>query len=121
MTVLVDSSVWINHFRRGDDALRRLLDSRLVCTQEPILGELISGRLARRDDALRWLLALPRLREPSFDETAGLIEREHLWGQGLSWIDCLILAGARLNRVQLWTRDLRLTSAARRLGCAYPG
>ena len=46
------------------------------------------------------------------------IERQHLHGSGLGWIDVHLLASARLMRESLWSADRRLREAAVRLGLA---
>ena len=53
------------------------------------------------------------------DEVLRLIEEESLHGTGIGYIDSHLLASTRLtNGGTLWTRDLRLASAAARLGLA---
>ncbi|MBU0770784.1 MAG: hypothetical protein KKE66_05080, partial [Gammaproteobacteria bacterium] len=45
--VLVDSSVWVDHYRHGNDTLIPLLDRDLVLIHPLIIGELACGTLNR--------------------------------------------------------------------------
>jgi predicted nucleic acid-binding protein len=47
--ILVDTSIWIDHFRCGDSELRKIIeDDRLLC-HPAIIGELALGSLRDRD------------------------------------------------------------------------
>ena len=51
--VLVDTSIWVDHFRRGNKALEQLLIDDLVMTHPLVIGELWTldkrlGGLAKR-------------------------------------------------------------------------
>ena len=60
--VLVDSSVWIEYFRQGDDVLTRLIEEDMVCTNELILSELLPVLYARNEhQVINSLLALERI------------------------------------------------------------
>jgi hypothetical protein len=88
----------------------------VVATHDGIVEEIALGSIARRDATLSLLGALiraPRLRR---DELLSLVDRDRLWGRGLSVIDVQLLGSARLARAALWTRDERLLTAAAGLG-----
>jgi predicted nucleic acid-binding protein len=57
--LLVDTSVWINHLRQRDTRLAQLLEDGLVWTHPFVIGELACGNLAKRDDVLELISALP--------------------------------------------------------------
>ncbi|MBK8167893.1 MAG: PIN domain-containing protein [bacterium] len=118
--LLVDTSVWIDHLRgrRGD--LAGPLQEGLVLTHPHVIGELACGNLARRDEVLRLLAALPQAPEATHAEALALVAGERLSGRGLGWVDVHLLAGARLAAARLWTRDRALAAAAARLGLGYP-
>jgi predicted nucleic acid-binding protein len=59
--MLVDTSVWIDHFRRTESALAAALDRGDVHCHDFVIGELACGTLARRDEVLTLLQAVPRL------------------------------------------------------------
>jgi predicted nucleic acid-binding protein len=113
--LLVDTSVWIDHLRgrRGD--LAGPLHDGLVLTHPFVIGELACGNLARRDEVLRLLAALPRAPEATHEEALALLAGSRLAGCGLGWVDVHLLAGARLAGARLWTRDRALAAAAARL------
>jgi predicted nucleic acid-binding protein len=114
--VLVDTSVWVNHFRAPNMDLEDLLDEGRVATHPFVIGELACGSLRRRTEVLRLIEALPFAPVASHDEVLTFIERERLHGSGLGWIDMHLLASARLGRQSLWSADRRLRTAALRLG-----
>ena len=117
--ILVDTSVWVDHLRDGDDGLRAVLHDGHVVTHPFVIGELACGVIRRRDEVLELLRALPAARIASHGEALGLVETHRLAGAGMGWIDVHLLAAARLSHFQLWTRDQRLLAAARRLNVAY--
>ena len=117
--ILVDTSVWIDHLRRGDDGLTELLNQRLVLTHPFVIGELALGNLRQRDIVLSALLGIPRANVANDDEVMRLINQESLFGFGIGYIDAHLLAAARLAAdATLWTRDKRLSAVADRLSLA---
>jgi predicted nucleic acid-binding protein len=114
--VLVDTSVWIDHFREPNADLERLLDQGRVSTHPFVIGELACGSLARRAEILGLMEALPFAIIATHDEAVAFVERQRLHGSGLGWIDVHLLASARLTRQSLWSADRRLRQAAVRLG-----
>jgi predicted nucleic acid-binding protein len=116
--VLVDTSVWIDHFRRKNARLAELLDGSQVWSHPFVIGELACGNLARRREVLSYLDALPQTPLVDHDEVRGFIESHGLSGRGLGWIDVHLLASARLASVPFWTVDKRLAAVARTLDLA---
>lgn len=115
--ILVDTSVWIDHFHGAEPRLvQGLLDS-AIGTHTGVIGELALGTLRRRGDVLRDLRSLPILPEALPDEVLWMVERHALFGRGLAWVDAHLLASLLLSpRWSLWTRDKRLHEAAQQLG-----
>jgi predicted nucleic acid-binding protein len=117
--ILADTSVWIGHFREHDFRLAALLNSGRVLMHPFVLGELAMGSLASRAQILADLHALPAIGAAMEDEVLGFIERQHLFGLGIGYVDAHLLAAVRLaSGARLWTLDKRLASAAGRLGLA---
>jgi predicted nucleic acid-binding protein len=114
--VLVDSSVWISHLQSPNAKLIQLLEVGEVVIHPFILGELASGNLRDRARLLGDLKKIPILNEVSFTEVLELIENQKLFGKGLGWVDCQLLATALVNEVKIFTKDLALQTAAKRLG-----
>ncbi len=117
--VIVDTSIWINHFRRADGALIDLLERPLVLTHPAVVGELACGTLRRRGEILDWMRDLPRATVARDDEVLRLIEHAELWGQGIGWVDAHLVAAARLGSDRIWTADRRLRSVCADLEIAY--
>ena len=114
--ILVDTSVWIDHLRRGNLRLKSLLLENSVLTHPFILGELACGRLKNRQMIMNYLRALPECVCAAHEEVLFLLENEQLYGRGIGWIDAHLLASARLSRALIWTLDLRLVCVASKLG-----
>jgi len=115
---LVDTSLWVEHLRRGHSGLATLLDRGEVQCHAFVIGELACGNLTRRAETLGLLATLPRAAMADHDEVLALVERARLAGRGLGWVDMHLLASARLSRSSILTLDLDLARAARDLGVA---
>lgn len=114
--ILVDTSIWIDHLRKGDSALAEHLSGGEVLTHPLIIEELACGHLAHRDEILGLLEALPSAPVASHTEVLGLISGERLGGSGIGSVDAHLLASARLANVMIWSRDKPLARAAKKLG-----
>ena len=114
--ILVDSSVWVDHLRKGDRRLVTLLDTSQVLTHPFVVGELALGSLENRESILSSLKGLPQAATATDEEVQQLIERNALFGLDIGYIDAHLLAAVRLNAgSQLWTRDKRLGAIANRM------
>jgi predicted nucleic acid-binding protein len=116
--VLVDTSVWVDHFRQGVSLLDDLLRSGGVVTHPFVIGELACGNLKNRKKILSLLSNLPSLQMATHAEALHLAESRSLYGSGIGWIDVHLLASASLGHVPIWTRDGKLRTVASRLGIA---
>ena len=114
--VLVDTSVWIEHFRFGNHALRNALNDSLVLMHPFVLGELACGGFKNRTRVLSDLAALPAAQTAAQEEVLRLVDDRRLWGRGIGWIDAHLLASALLSGCRLWTTDVRLNRVAGALG-----
>src|SRR5262245_66400046 len=114
--VLADTSVWLEHFRRGEPSLVDRLSEGLVLMHPFVSGELACGSLKDRTAVLSDLLALPQAKVACNTEVLQFIEDRRLWGRGLGWIDAHLLASALLSNCRIWTLDVRLAKAAADLG-----
>lgn len=107
--ILVDTSIWTDHFRKSRTALVGLLETGIVCTHPFVIGELACGNLPRRKTTLRDLHNLPAVRPARDIEVLELIETRKLWGRGIGLIDVHLMAAAQIGHHQIWTRDRRLS------------
>jgi predicted nucleic acid-binding protein len=116
--ILADTSVWVEHFRRGDPELRELLREGMVVMHPFVLGELACGNLRRRKEILGYLGELPAAVTATDEEVLRFVEGRRLYGRGVGWVDVHLLASARLSGVSLRTRDRRLAELAGKEGVA---
>jgi hypothetical protein len=114
--VLVDTSVWVEHFRWGQPDLFRLLTEAAVLIHPWIVGELACSNLKNRARILFDLNALPPVLQASTDEVLSFIEDRSLWGRGIGWIDSHLLASALMSNCRFWTVDKRLAQTALEIG-----
>ena len=114
--ILVDTSLWIAHFRKGGSRLAELLSEALVLVHPFVVGELACGNLRNRARILSDLEALASAVSATHEEVMRLIEDRNLWGLGTGWIAGHLLASALLSNCQLWTLDTRLVRAAAAAG-----
>jgi hypothetical protein len=117
--ILVDTSVWADHLRAGDQALAGLLEAGKVLAHPFVIGELALGNLPRRDQPLRALQDLPQASVATDREVLHFVDRHRLFGLGVGYVDAHLLASVSLTAgAGLWTRDRQLGRAADRLGLA---
>lgn len=95
--ILVDTSVWIDHFRRADPALVGMLNDCRVLGHPFVTGELALGNLRNRDDILDALHGLPRANIATDDEVLLFILQGALSGRGIGYVDVHLLASVRLS------------------------
>ena len=119
--ILVDTSVWVEHLRRGLPGLADVLGQGLVLVHPFVVGELACGNLENRREILDLLVALPVAVSATDDEVLHLLEERRLMGRGIGWVDAHLLASALLSEAPLWTRDRRLAETAAFLGIERRG
>jgi predicted nucleic acid-binding protein len=114
--VLADTSVWIAHFRKSNQALQTLLSADQVLCHPMVLVEIACGTPpAPRARTLSDLRQLRSASLASTDETLALIERERLQDSGCGAIDLLLLGSVLLTSdALLWTLDKNLRTLAAR-------
>jgi predicted nucleic acid-binding protein len=115
--ILVDTSVWVDHLRAGDEQLAGLLQAGEVLAHPFVIGELALGGLGDADLVLSSLMDLPKAAVAGDQEVLHFIDRHSLAGRGIGYVDAHLLAASRLTSgAALWTRDKRLSAAADDLG-----
>ena len=121
MNVLVDTSVWVDHFRRTNNALIDLITRDLAATHPMVIVELACGTPpAPRAQTLGDLALLTHVQQATMGEVQEFIEREKLYGLGCGLVDMSLLASTIITPdTKLWTMDKRLNDLAERFGVAY--
>jgi hypothetical protein len=95
--ILVDTSVWIEHFRTGSDRLRTLLLDEQVLCHPFVVGELACGTLQKRGEILKMLKPLPEAHLLDHEEVLGFVETRRLYGCGIGWVDAHLLSPQRCS------------------------
>jgi hypothetical protein len=117
--VLVDTSVWVDHWRRGNDELAALAEEDRIVVHPMVIGELALGALRSRAEVLGDLRDLRAASMAEHEEVLELVERHKLWGRGIGWVDAHLLASSLLDDVKLWTMDKHLGRVAKDLGTLW--
>ncbi len=111
--VLVDTSVWVDFLRSGDQELANMLQRNQVVIHPMIIGELACGNLNNRQPLLKLWSSLKTLTQASHQEVLYFIEHHHLMGIGVGYVDVHLLASVALSMdARLWTNDKRLADVA---------
>lgn len=121
MSVLIDTSVWVDHFRNGNDALTSLILRDEGLYHPMVLGELACGTPPEpRAQTLEDISLLQPAYEATPQEVLALIEEKQLYGLGCGLVDITLLASTLLTpAARLWTMDKRLAALAQRFDVAY--
>lgn len=121
MNVLVDTSVWVDFFKHGNQQLIHLLTIDAAMTHPMIIGELRCGTPPEpRQKTLANIALLKHCQQANLDEVSVFVETHKLYGLGCGLIDMTLLASTILTpNSQLWTLDKRLLSLATRFNIAY--
>lgn len=120
MNVLVDTSVWVGHFKQRNDHLVALLESDRVVCHPYVVMEIACGTPPHRRALIAMLAELESTPLATSDELLELIERRNLYGRGCGLVDISLLASALLSeQTLLWTADKRLEAVAAELHRAY--
>ncbi|MEQ1964770.1 VapC toxin family PIN domain ribonuclease [Xenorhabdus khoisanae] len=121
MTILVDTSVWVDHFKNRNDGLIQLLSWDLVLIHPMILAEIACGTpLTPRLQTLGDLGLLPQSHQANIAEVMAFIENEKLYGLECGLVDITLLASTLITPgARLWTLDKRLERLAKRFNANY--
>ena len=119
--VLIDTSVWVEHFRQCNDAVKDLLELDMALSHPMVRLELACGTPpAPRAQTLHDLGLLQQTQQASLQEVMDFIEREKLYGLGCGLVDMVLLASTMITPgAQLWTLDKRLAALAERFGVMH--
>jgi predicted nucleic acid-binding protein len=121
MSVIIDTSVWVDHFRNRNDVLVSLLQADQALAHQMVLVELACGTPpSPRTRTLGQIGLLRSCNQASLDEVMHLVESEKLYDLGCGLVDISLLGSALITPgATLWTLDKRLADLAERLGVAF--
>ena len=117
--ILVDTSVWEDHFRKGNEELEKLLNDEDVVCHPFIIEELACGNLKNRKEIIILLQSLSTTETADNNELLLFIDNRKLMGKGLGLIDMHLLSSAILSKASLWTLDKNLKQEAAKLRVDY--
>jgi predicted nucleic acid-binding protein len=114
---LVDTSVWADHVKKPVAELVKALEAEDEVLMHPfVFGELFLGSFRGRDRLLSDLSMLQVARLPTDTEVLEIANRFRLQGSGIGWVDCHLLASAKLSGAKLMTHDIALKAACVKAG-----
>jgi len=120
MKVLVDSSVWVGHFKQRNDHLVTLLEADLVVCHPFIVAEVACGTPPSRKAIISLLSELEHALMASHDELLTLLDARQLYGRGCGFVDLSLLASALLSEgTQIWTLDKKFEQLAIEVNRAF--
>ena len=115
--ILADTSIWIDHLRKGDEQLRELLLGDSILCHPVIVAEIALGSLKARNEVLGLMDNLPMLAEAQIAETRFMIEDRRLFSRGIGLVDAALVAACLIvPGTHIWTRDQRLAAVAKEVG-----
>lgn len=118
--VLVDTSVWADHFRTGEPGLIALLGEESVVMHPFVIGELALGNLRDWAATVASLNELPQLPIVPMDVYLSAIREARLVAAGIGFVDAhLLISARRAQDLRLWTRDKRLAAKAEAFGLRW--
>lgn len=121
MAILVDTSVWVEHFKNRNERLIQLLNQDMVLIHPMIVAEIACGTPpSPRKRTLDDLELLPQSSQASLTEVIAFIEDKALYGLGCGLVDITLLASTLLTPgTRIWTLDKRLRKMAERFNIQY--
>jgi predicted nucleic acid-binding protein len=118
--ILVDTSIWADHFRHEIAHLSLLVANEEVLQHPFVTGELALGNPVDRLAMIRMLEALDQAEICNPLEFHSFIEIRSLGGTGIGFVDGhLLVTAEKIDGVRLWTRDKKLAAQSARLGLSY--
>jgi hypothetical protein len=120
VNILVDSSVWVGHFKQRNEQLAELLEAGVVVCHPHIVMEIACGTPPNRRAIIGMLAELESTPVATSTELLAMLEGQRLYGRGCGLVDLSLIASALLaNKTLLWTLDKRLDQIASELNLAY--
>jgi predicted nucleic acid-binding protein len=117
--ILVDTSVWVDHFSDPNPVLANLLDAAEILAHPFVIGELTMGSRPKRN-LIGLLFKLDRALMATDQEVLHFVAAHKLHGVGIGYLDAHLLASTQMTPdTILWTRDKRLAAAAATLSINY--
>ena len=117
--IIVDTPVWVHHFRKSNEELGELLDDGDIMIHPFVIGELALGQLRNRAEIISLMEKLPQAPTLTQNDLLTLIENHKLWGSGIGWVDLNILGSSLITDTLVWTLDKSLMRTCQKLDCCF--
>ena len=116
--LLLDSSAWIKHIRRGDAVVDQALADGRARGHPDVAGEVAMGTGSHASQLRDTILRLPQVEPVERRQLFALVEERAMNGRGIGWIDAGIVAAclATTPPTTLCTRDRRMLEMVRFIG-----
>jgi len=120
MNILVDSSVWVGHFKQRNEDLVGLLEKDMVLCHPYVVAEIACGTPPSRQVIISMLAELESAPVATQKELLTLLNTRQLFGRGCGFVDISLLASALISeKILIWTIDRRFELIANELSRAY--
>ena len=119
--ILVDTTVWVSHFRQSNLSLVYLLTNDQVLCHPLVMLEIACGSPpAPRHKTLEYLDKLQTVKTATNREIMTLIDAHNLQDSGCGAIDMALLASALITeKAKIWTQDKKLDTLAKKLEVSF--
>lgn len=117
--ILVDTSIWVDHYRQPSTELVELLSLDRVAQHAFVTLEMALGNPKNRDAMVAQFESLEQAVTISQAGMLSFVRTRNLGGTGIGFVDAHLLASASRMNGKLWSSDKRLAAQAARLGLAY--
>ena len=118
--ILADTSIWVDHFRKGNKQLRAYLEHGQIAMHPFVIAELALGSLSKRTKTLALLDLLPQIGVAQISEVRHLIETRRLYTLGIGLVDAHLIASVFIKPATvIWTSDKPLRKVAEALGISF--
>ena len=120
MNILIDSSVWVDYFKQGNQTLIELMAMDVAMTHPMVWLELACGTPPEpRQQTLNDIGLLRHCQQANLTEVMAFVESHKLYGLGCGLVDMSLLASTLITpNAQIWTLDKRLLQLAIRFNVA---
>ncbi|MDR2492144.1 MAG: PIN domain-containing protein [Coriobacteriales bacterium] len=119
--ILVDTSVWVEFFKRGFPQLRDLLAAAqgTVVTHEMVVGELALCGHVRNRNLLAAIESLYMVRTVPLQDYLSFVLTGGIAGRGIGYVDANLLLSCIDHALQIWTLDKSLAELAAEHNCLF--
>lgn len=117
--ILVDSSVWIQHFKKTDSFLVNSLKEDRVVVHPLIIQEISLGHIKNRELIIELVSYLHIAPTASHQQIQEFILKNKLAGSGVGVIDIHLLYAAVRGKLSIYTFDKSLNKLSKKFGCSF--